>query len=1359
MHMTPRLAAACAALLVGLSARADLFEEVPRSGGLIAPSLPVDLAMNGNTPDLKDVDFGDLDGDGDLDIWVFASDNDATGGSEYLDRILLNGNLTGLPGAFAVFPVLDDLGNPSIPSSAWDSPILVTGQRTYDGDLADVDADGDLDVLRTDISGIYLLINNGDLTFTLRTDLMPTESEIVDGTGISNFNGIRDGSAGIYFDGVDTVDLDGDGDLDAIATNYNTAENLYLINCWNSPPSGASRCTAASGFAIGNVDGDVFDSLNADRTHGITFGNIDAGVSPDLPDVFLTNTDNGTPSRLLRNGGLSGDGTGRVVLTDVTASNMPSNGTNDNQAVDAEFADIDGDGDLDLFVVNRAQQSTVFWNNGTGIFTDLLGWPNNGTPASYDIAIADFDDDGDLDLMEAWGDAGGSATNNNRLLINNGGTNASMSFSVSPTPFGAVVSHRLTINPGDFDGDGDIDIVAGGFNQDFIILEENDLYDPSDEDLDLAITVDATFSMTATDGEPEARIDRAKSAGKAVYGAKTGSDRISLSEFATDTDSAVIGSLNTNVNQVVFDLLIDSIVADGGATSAGAALDVSLQPLQNPMEFDPSKAKSLLVITDGLHNSNPTPQDKINSDYGGNWPDFSYNVISINAPIDPTSEFAKLVTHGSDIYASATGTDLVELATQTEANVTGKFVVDVLTTGVVAQPVPSDVLRYLPWVRCSEFEALGAERRMVLDDNGTVRPWVSGQDADAFVGAPWTTYFAGGPKRGVGMLVRSEVPTPVTLTAFNADMQVLGQATAEVGPAGRALALRANLARIASAQLTAANGADLALTAVLHEPSPPPAQLASLSHQFVIGPDDRQFRISLSWVDPQSSHSLTLIDPNGNLVDPATDPRVQRNSGSVFEVHRVRGPVAGTWTARESGPEGENTSVSVVTTSGPVNPPDDPFRFPRFDVFTESLRNFAGLEIPVLVEIGGFPGFDQADVLALVTDPRGEMFQVRGENLGDGQYQVLLPQTDDQFAGAFDVRLSAALPTGTTERQTLEQRLTVPVSPQDPNEVCDAFSRVFTDSPSGVADGRSELRVIAELVACTGSPYRPREGETVQFGTSLGTLLAPVDDQGGGVYTQQLQSPTVPGQAEIYVSVGGRRVDGNAFVDFVPGSVDPQLTLIEFTNSEGYVDSDPGDFANLLVVPVDAFGNRLGPDAIVNLFLLAESTMEASIVASTPTAAGEFFFQAILEGLTGPGNIVIGGEVDGVPLAQTVNIRVINVEDAGVADADGDGVPDSQDNCVLVSNRGQEDADSDGIGDACEDGLYFCGDADFNGSVNTLDARLAQLCAVGQFDCPSTCDVTGEGACNTLDARVIQRYVVGEISGADLACAGGLASP
>jgi hypothetical protein len=53
-------------------------------------------------------------------------------------------------------------------------------------------------------------------------------------------------------------------------------------------------------------------------------------------------------------------------------------------------------------------------------------------------------------------------------------------------------------------------------------------------------------------------------------------------------------------------------------------------------------------------------------------------------------------------------------------------------------------------------------------------------------------------------------------------------------------------------------------------------------------------------------------------------------------------------------------------------------------------------------------------------------------------------------------------------------------------------------------------------------------------------------------------------------------------------------------------------------------------------------------------------------------------DVDGDSNVATVNITVKDT------DRDGDGVPDSSDNCQDVSNPNQADANNNGIGDACE---------------------------------------------------------------------------
>ena len=99
-------------------------------------------------------------------------------------------------------------------------------------------------------------------------------------------------------------------------------------------------------------------------------------------------------------------------------------------------------------------------------------------------------------------------------------------------------------------------------------------------------------------------------------------------------------------------------------------------------------------------------------------------------------------------------------------------------------------------------------------------------------------------------------------------------------------------------------------------------------------------------------------------------------------------------------------------------------------------------------------------------------------------------------------------------------------------------------------------------------------------------------------------------------------------------------------------------------------------------------------------------------------------------------------------DSDGDGVPDSSDNCPYRANPGQEDhggvdaALPDGIGDACQ-----CGDITGDGRVTTQDAQAAKRQGLGRtnpnFNVPGNCDVTGNGSCNGQDAKMILRAVQG----------------
>jgi hypothetical protein len=122
---------------------------------------------------------------------------------------------------------------------------------------------------------------------------------------------------------------------------------------------------------------------------GVAMGDVDGD---GLTDVFLSRTEG--PNALYRNLGQwrfeeISDSAG------VAAAERHSSG--------AAFADIDGDGDLDLVLLATTGPNAIFLNDGTGRFTERgadIGLDATGRGATTP-ALADVDGDGDLDLYVA----------------------------------------------------------------------------------------------------------------------------------------------------------------------------------------------------------------------------------------------------------------------------------------------------------------------------------------------------------------------------------------------------------------------------------------------------------------------------------------------------------------------------------------------------------------------------------------------------------------------------------------------------------------------------------------------------------------------------------------------------------------------------------------------------------------------------------------------------------------------------------------------------------------------------------------------------------------------------------------------
>lgn len=148
----------------------------------------------------------------------------------------------------------------------------------------------------------------------------------------------------------------------------------------------------------------------------------------------------------------------------------------------AAFADVDGDGDLDLFVGKMSScdyfscgpaSSELWLNDGSGGFTAATGGPTAGTSSATTVAFADVDADGDVDLFVGFS---GRA---NELWLNDG-SGGFMAVSGGPTESSSITSestsswsptfdriyepvylNTLTAAFGDADGDGDIDLFLG----------------------------------------------------------------------------------------------------------------------------------------------------------------------------------------------------------------------------------------------------------------------------------------------------------------------------------------------------------------------------------------------------------------------------------------------------------------------------------------------------------------------------------------------------------------------------------------------------------------------------------------------------------------------------------------------------------------------------------------------------------------------------------------------------------------------------------------------------------------------------------------------------------------------------------
>jgi len=424
---------------------------------------------------VRNVTLGDVDGDGDLDL-VISNSLVNVGASVIIQ--LNNGNATFSTGSS-----------------------IALGFSPYKSLLADIDNDGDLDLLAANYQDDAIAIrkNDGRGIFSGTQELVaggtPANTVVgdIDGDGDVDLLttgpgwdpgvhiGVNDGSGnftrapnivlGITPTGVALHDIDGDGDLDLIASIYNTDALFIRLNNGLGVFSGSGYLTldySPGGYILHDADGDGdLDILirNNDKvriwlnqaavfTAAPLSPTRNARSTPRNTDVAVTftQTPSNTPATQQALRVFSQQAGGKKAGTaTVSGNNLAFNPTSDFKAGETVFATVTTAAQSNTgqsLTRNEVFQFTTATSPSAGLFTAGSIIPVGNTPGT--VAFGDVDGDGDLDLATSNNNSTGSVS----IRLNTGNATFTGGSEVAV----GILPRQVVF--GDVDGDGDLDLLT-----------------------------------------------------------------------------------------------------------------------------------------------------------------------------------------------------------------------------------------------------------------------------------------------------------------------------------------------------------------------------------------------------------------------------------------------------------------------------------------------------------------------------------------------------------------------------------------------------------------------------------------------------------------------------------------------------------------------------------------------------------------------------------------------------------------------------------------------------------------------------------------------------------------------------------